>query len=175
MRSLPDEQSLKLYAGHVIYEVRCFREALRGMDEVEDPALNNVISEALLLHTRNLLEFFWPNRRHPDGIYASHFTTRPPRIGESEPVAGGRNVRELQRRLHRRLAHLSQARVTEKSVGESWCIAELAESLRSELAHFVDGLPAHRSGWFENAVLMEKYRHWPAIDCWLRTNSDSDV
>ena len=166
-----DEDSLKLLAEHVTYEIRCFHEALRGMDEVDDPALNNLISEALLLHARNLLEFFCPNREHPDGIYASTFTVTvwTPRFGPSDVIAGGRSVRDLQRRLHRRIAHASRWRTRERSLPGTWSIAELAMSLTLELKHFVESLPVHRRPWFESASLMAaSYRHWPEIDSWRK-------
>lgn len=163
-----DEESLKALAEHVNYEIRCFHEALRGMDNLADSALNNLVSEALLLHARNLLEFFYPNRVRQDGVYASTFTVWTPKYGPNDAIAGGRNIRELQKRLHRRLAHVSRWRTTEKSAPGTWSIAELAVSLALELKHFIGCLPGHRRHWFENASLMSRgYRHWPGIDTWL--------
>jgi hypothetical protein len=155
--SQPFDEPTASDAEHVVYEIRCLRYGLRAMRRIEDPQLNNLVSEAVLVHVRNLIEFFYAGgRRHEDSLYASDFVAWRPSLDPNlDAFAGGRTVRKYRERLHQRLAHLSKARKTEPAVGGSWSLDEVSAALERDLRLFLVTLPQEKSGWFRSATLTE--------------------
>lgn len=83
----------------------------------------NAFLESLLLHTRNLIDFFLWAKPWPDDLHRMHY--HPAKDWNPAPQDAARNLQALRDPLHKRLAHLTWAE------HDSWDHATIARDLVS--------------------------------------------
>ena len=145
-----DNRDLHWAAGEVAYEMEMLRAALRALDEMPDDEVSNLVAEALLLHVRNLLSFFYPANRHSDDIVAEDFASdwRSARPNASTVKFGRYDLRVLRQNLNRRLAHLSHDRPQKDPERNFWDIRAVARDMNELFEMFVQSLPDEMAASF---------------------------
>jgi hypothetical protein len=140
-----DEATLEALARDVYYEVnRLFHAAILHPETPEERG-KRLILEALLLHFRNILDFFYGEAKNPDDVHASHFFPDPSQWNPVKPAW----LREYRQRCHKLLAHLTYSRLDYKERGEMvWKLDEKLQHLRDTWYSFLDSLPSGRRRWF---------------------------
>jgi len=134
---------------HVLYEVDEFRKDIERWQMLDkNDALWNSALEVALLHFRVLREFFieCPKSEGRGDVCASHYVgdwenkTKDARAKYS--VLGERFIK----RVHRRLAHLTTDRYTEKDT--AWERGEMLEAAEFLICSFKGSLAPPASEWF---------------------------
>lgn len=138
----------------IAYEFDMLFGAMGLMGTVEDAegvagdqALNNAALESLLIHARNLREFFSPQGRR-DTILARDFLDDRHPPGVSTPFL---SLKASKDRLDQRLAHPSYKRPHHD---RKWPIRKIMRELVGAMAGFLerlDQIHPHRREWFEGA------------------------
>ena len=131
------------------YELWMFRESLALLNRMPQPpnkVLYNVYMEVVLLHARNLLDFFTGKESEKDDIRASHF------VSSGEHPQEGRWASSLMPYLsehkddiNKHLSHLTYRRVVEKP---EWNWRKIGEEIEAAYQEFLDRLPnTNRMVW----------------------------
>lgn len=118
-----------------------------GSSSDEDKQETFALLESLLLHTRVLHDFFYPNKKkkpRPDDVLASHFIpdwdTRCPRKPEY--------IGKQKKRLNKALAHLTTARLGYDSDGKKWNVTAIRNEMHDVIEQFIGRLPQDQKQWF---------------------------
>lgn len=149
MPTEPTDQWPEGIATYVLYEWDMFCRAGRLIPLVrplEGPALNAVL-ESFLLHTRILVDFFFPDRPrhsvHDGDVLVKHFLpTWDKNFEECCPYING----ELER-LSKALAHLTYDRIGYEPSKE-WDCQKIFKELQDIWRCFWDQLSEDQRGWF---------------------------
>lgn len=142
----PDQAKLRRGAETVRYEYAMFLHSSVLLHEwAEDPGLmHNILLENVLLHARNLVEFFGTTSHTADDIRARHYLTAPHDF--ALPYS-----RSIKKRLNKLLAHVSYSR---SEFQKPWQVAALRQELAGAWAEFIDRLAdiPGREKWFDVEV-----------------------
>ena len=114
-----------------------------------DDFTNNIVLEAYLLHTRNLLEFFAGDKRRTGDVFAFHFIDG----GEQAWLAVcseqdietllGKSIADVHKRISNSIGHIGTARI-EKA---AWNPVVIANGLGQVYLRFIDATTQeHRAG-----------------------------
>jgi len=145
MAALMDQTTLKAVARDVSYEVNRLFEAAALWPHVPEDKGRRLILEALLLHFRNVLDFFFGAAKNADDVHASHFFDD---VSEWKPAKPAW-LEEYRRRCNKLLAHLTYSRVEYDRRGEmSWKLDDKLVLVRETWYAFLNALPQERRQWF---------------------------
>ena len=138
-------------ARHVAYELGMLRTTygtLRGG--------NIVVLEDFLVHTRNLIEFFW-DRASPRAILPRDF-------GAPAGRDKNRQIAALHSEISQLLSHLTWERVRIHELRtQDWSYARargIYDAIRDKAKAFFDVLPEERRAWFASKVFRNEYKNW---------------
>lgn len=141
-RSVRGDKALRSAAGTVEYEFRMFLVGITALDRAPTWEEQNLVLEALLVHARNLRDFFQVHGRSDD-ILARDFVVQMP--STSMPYLRSRSCR---RRLNRLLAHLSYSR---SRLSRDWNICALRDEISGAMRAFLSRVARDNPGrlfWF---------------------------
>lgn len=144
----PLEDDLRRVAPHVQYEIDSYVWAWKTFQELADSEIirRRLVLEALLLHFRNLLNFFRPRRQGPLDVLARHFVPNG-----SELDSGTARLEVYRARLNSLLSHLSYERTRCVREGEmGWDIDQMTTHLADAWGLFLRLLPLDRREWFRS-------------------------
>jgi hypothetical protein len=115
-----------------------------------------MLLEAFLLHTRNLIEFFFDGA--PVGnILPKDFDAPAARDKNSE-------MQQLRSEINQLVSHLTWQRVTEHELRpQDWSYSRLKriyDSIQSKARSFFLAIPRERHSWFVATAFPEEYKHW---------------
>ncbi|HEY2232200.1 MAG TPA: hypothetical protein VGK01_01875 [Candidatus Angelobacter sp.] len=187
----PTPQQLQQMARHINHEVLALMQAHDLYDHaqkqqktVEDQAAQDVCQvaincalESFLLHYRNLREFLNDEKKHTkknkvtnqietDDIKAKDYTSdsnwKTTDVWASDKVEG--------KRLHKRLAHISKARIT---LDNKWYPDHMEWSVLKTFEKFLAAIPRERGPWFEQVSAAIKARVRPVVTAILAESSDT--
>ena len=146
--SIDQERYLPEMVRHVLYEVDEFRKDIERWQKLDkSDALWNSALEVALLHFRVLREFFLecPKNEGRD-VCASYYVSD----WENKTKDARAKYSVLEKcfinRVHRRLAHLTTERVSDKDT--TWKRGEMLEATESLICSFKDSLAPPKSEWF---------------------------
>jgi hypothetical protein len=145
MRGKKDATILEAAARDVRYEVDRLLQAADLYPKACQAQARRLLFEALLVHFRNLLDFFYG---HPgkDLVHASHFFCDAAEWRPTRPTW----LKEYRTRCNKLLAHLTYSRVEYARKGEmDWAVDEQMQHLRGRWNQFLEQLPPERRGWFQ--------------------------
>jgi hypothetical protein len=138
-----DEATLKAAARDVCYEVNAL---FRAHARLEDTDEQRLILEALLLHFRNVVDFFFESARGSDGIHASDFFPEPDHWKPPAPAW----VPQYRRRCNKLLSHLTYSRIEYGKKREmGWHLDDKLASISGTWNEFLGTLPNYRAAWFK--------------------------
>jgi hypothetical protein len=170
-KKLPNEKQLEAAVVDVVYEFKMFRSGWKRLD-LGSPALGNNDStaatkfwstapsqteqksrtdfrsvEGLLIHFRNLLEFFYEKKTHSGLVLAQHYTGKP-----SKEMPDWASV--YQRRCNELLAHITYRRIHHRKANQHhWSdIPEKVNLMEAVIMEFLNSLPVDRAAWFEREL-----------------------
>lgn len=136
------DAALRSAARTIEYEFRMFLVGVAALSRAPSPEERNLVLEALLIHARNLRDFFAASGKKDD-ILAVDFVSQLPRV--ALPYLRSPTSR---RRLNRLVAHASYSR---PRLGKNWdvnrILRELEKAMRSFLERFHSESPG-RLKWF---------------------------
>jgi hypothetical protein len=135
-RPFPDDYLAAYSTEHVAYEFDMLLTlsslisrltAIHAPSVADQQCLNYALLESCAVHTRNVIDFLYPNRVQPTDVVAADFfdpgtwdATRPP-LSES--------LRAARTRANKEIAHLTTARLTGAPPEKGWNFPELAAEL----------------------------------------------
>jgi hypothetical protein len=111
------------------YEIAMFRTASRVLHFKllgSEGFFHNAILESFLLHTRNLIDFFF-GKDVDDDVVATHFLDHPKEIMKPD-------VLDISRKINKKLAHLTWTRIKEEKT--EWQITEIATAMNTIIDQF---------------------------------------
>lgn len=123
-RPYTDEFLQNFSSEHIRYEYQMFRWLGVRLESRQPPiytdisvsvALNNALLEAFLLHTRNLIEFFFPERPRPTDVIAADFCLQ----NAWEPTAPSL-IEEWRFRANKEINHITSRRISGISREKAW-------------------------------------------------------
>ncbi len=143
----PTEKAGALF--DVAYEIEQVPGLLKD-SPTPDKITCNARLEALLLHTRVLLDFFEHSKREHDDVLATDYDF------PAKPLALNP---EIQNRLNKELAHLTYSRQQRKGPAKRWYPRDLKPLLQRSLefaehvvATRLDSLPPNQRQWWRELV-----------------------
>lgn len=144
-----NEDELQTLAVHVVYELRMFRDCLDRRQQYGDCFWpGNAIQESLLLHFRNLREFFLvTNKKFDEDLVARDY------LPQWKPKCF-QVMEETKDDINKRLAHLSRLR--RDSMKDDWPWNKMAEAIESLWLDFMQQLAPQRRNWFERHLRSNK-------------------
>jgi hypothetical protein len=133
---------LEKMASHVFFEYHRFDLAASNPAFRRSDELGGLVREALLIHFRILLGFFYGSKQQQDDVIVSDYTsTWIPNV----PTW----LEEYKQRCNKLLAHLTYKRVGYVDSNDMvWVLDDKIQHLRSEWQLFLNSLPADRKVWF---------------------------
>ncbi len=125
-----DDQVLKEASYHLQYEIGMIFETALKLNDQKDIVVYNALFESFLIHTRNLIYFFYGEPVYDD-IVASHF------IFGWELVRGVKSIllKRLEEEANKKVAHLTYQRF---SGDYAWDVDEITHDLRPVIKKFCD-------------------------------------
>lgn len=138
------EAALRSAAETIRYEVQMFQRACLELNRVpaQDTFTKNFLIEVILLHARNIRDFFAPTG-HDDDILARDFVVQLPRI--ALPYLRSESVR---RRINKLLSHPSYSR---RRLTRTWNLRRLCSEVTTAWNAFLSRLARDnpvRYRWF---------------------------
>lgn len=126
-----------------LYELRMFRiatDALADPSVQSNPALKNVIIESVLIHARNLHDFFSGNESSNDDMIAGHFVRKP--NGTAWKSSKLTFIASCKGDINKALSHLTYTRVKFKP---AWDIDRIRQDVEKAYVEFLAFLPVTES------------------------------
>jgi hypothetical protein len=122
-----------------------------------DPITHNARLEALLLHTRVLLDFFEHSRREHDNVLATDYEFS----AASVPLDP-----KLRERLNKDLAHLTYSRQQRLGPAKGWNLKQLLTPLLERCSQFADHVVATRL----NSLPADQQLRWRELAASLKAS-----
>ncbi len=153
------EAKLSAAASDVAYEFNMLHEALAlfPFRPLLNPAFNNFMVEAFLVHYRNLRDFLYPPKYYTaptpgpsyenavDCVLAHDYTSKWDKSRPQwEPVIS-RDVADEDQMINRKISHISYSRQT---LPQEWPMAQMYAKMEREFREFLNVLPLERCRWF---------------------------
>ncbi len=99
--------------------------------------INNAIIEALAIHLRALLDFFYLNKkRWDDDVIAVHFFLDKKDWINARPLKSKKEIKDIKDRVNKEIAHLTYYRQT--VVNKSWSFQELVDDINNNVSIFCE-------------------------------------
>ena len=140
-------------ARHVAYELGMFRETF-GRLPAAGP-LPVLVLEAFLVHTRNLIEFFWDGA--PSGaILPKDFGA--PAARDKDPA-----FEDLRHSISQLVSHLTWDRVDHELRPQDWSYSRLQrihDAINTKAQRFFTAVPRDRHVWFSAEFFPKEFEHW---------------
>lgn len=153
-RAAHDEAALQEMARrHLAYELKMLREtgsALRG-NGIGPRSYQNAMLETFLIHYRNLLDFFYADKRRSlsHDVRAADYVADD-RVWRRRRPRLDKESSENRERVNAQLAHLTYRRL--KYPRRNWHDRRMLRQIEALLASFVAELPPRRRRWFQQAL-----------------------
>ena len=153
----PDDRAeselMEMARRHLGYEIKMLREtaaALHGKG-IGPRSFRNALLETFLIHYRNLLDFFYADKRR----WLQHDVKAADYVGDVKQWRARRPKMDKEassnrERVNAQLAHLTYRRLRYDQ--RNWSDRKMLEQIEQLLDDFVRQLPAHRRRWFQRAV-----------------------
>lgn len=144
-----NEEDLEAAASHLAYEAARLFDAAKLYPCVCESGLEQLrllVFEALLLHLRILLDFFFPVNPRETDVIVGDFLPNMPAVMQSSPEWLG----AYRWRLNKLLAHLTYNRVgSVRSNQMEWSdLPKHLNDMKVFWSVFLDALPEHQRVWF---------------------------
>jgi len=142
-RPLSDAELLAYSREHLRYEMWMFLRLGECLPEVPvhknelDKVVGNALIEGFVVHLRNLIGFFYPDKVASLDVIAEDFFMDPDTWEQIRPQVS-RTLQEARDRAHREIAHLTTARISGTPPKKAWPIAALMAEMRVLMKLFAD-------------------------------------
>lgn len=123
-------------ADHLMYELAMLWGSSRLLGSTSSKALNNTVVEAVALHARNLIDFFYTEPKQDD-VAAIHFFSDPlvwPQVRPACPTI----LQEAKTRANKEISHLTYTRLLVTPEAKEWPVADIIRALDVALNAFCD-------------------------------------
>ncbi len=137
---MPTRDEKRAIVEHLRYEVQMLRSATYALTSTIPLGfvLQNALLEAVALHTRNLVDFFYltPNPRHPDDVLARDLVRDLAMWEAARPVKSGL-LQEAEVKADKQVAHLTYARLGLTEEQRKWHYVALLGEVEALLSLFL--------------------------------------
>ena len=140
-------------ARHVAYELGMFRETFGSLPATGPIPV--VMLETFLVHTRNLIEFFWDGS--PGGAILPKDFGAPTARDKDATWQGLRDA------ISQLVSHLTWDRVDHELRPQDWSYSRLKDihdDVRAKAERFFATVPRERHSWFTAEFFPKEYEHW---------------
>lgn len=150
-RVVLSESDLAAYSReHLAYEIQMFFATAQILSRLSPPAnppdreivVNNVYIESFVIHLRNLIEFFYP-QRIKNSVIAEYFFVNPTDWKHIRPKIP-KTLKDARERSHRELAHLTTDRLSVPPSAKRWPVISLAKQIKDLVEQFVNSASSVR-------------------------------
>jgi hypothetical protein len=140
-------EELRAASAHLHYEVSMFDATAQALmvGALAEGVEKNVYLESLTIHTRVLLQFFFPTSPDAHDVLAAHYSDN----GTTWPKQRGRQPRVLSAvnsRVGQEIAHLTYSRLDVSPKAKLWNIIEIWQAVMRLVATFVQHVPPEYLG-----------------------------
>src|SRR4051812_23493088 len=148
-----DAELAEMARRHLAYEIKMLREtaaALQGKG-IGPRGFRNAMLETFLIHYRNLLDFFYADKRRAlaHDVSAAHYVIDPKRWKERRPRMD-KEATSSRERVNAQLAHLTYRRL--KYHQRNWSDRRMLRQIEELIENFAQQLPARRRRWFQRCL-----------------------
>lgn len=144
-QTLSDVDLARYADEHMYYEIEMFFAAgnLVGSGSV-DQRMQNAFVESFILHTRNLIMFFfYPRKIRKYDVISDDFFTNPKAWKLVRPRMSA-TIKTALDRADKELAHLTTQRISGSPAVKNWDANQVTTALIPVIEKFVDGADPHR-------------------------------
>lgn len=166
-----DKQKLiEFSAEHLCYEINCLYATVGSVSGVKvtnawENNVKNVLLEGITLHARVLYQFLYWDRTDNDDALAVHFFSDP-NIWISNRPKPSENLKKLNKRVGKEIAHLTYSRMRIQLSDKGWNIYEIARELMQVLDVFVVNASPDRL----SHKVTESINHWKQFSGYNNSN-----
>lgn len=127
-----------------------------------DKNLKDAMLETLLLHARNLVEFFYKDEKSikTDALALEFFGSRSDWIGLRPKITD--SLKEIRRRAGKELAHLTYKRIARNSPQKDWNTKKIMDDLLKVVYTYLREVPSKYKGE-EIRALPERIKAYPNL------------
>ena len=143
----PTSRPIQEMASHIEFEHRRTHVSFKLHLRQYAGDLRDLLGETFLLHSRNLLEFFYGDEKRGGDARAIHYLDAQSTWKPNKPVW----FEDHCIRCNKLLVHLTYERVSYKADGKMrWSFGDKVAHLEQEWQAFISALPPERRAWFKN-------------------------
>lgn len=122
---------------HVLYEIQMLHAMARGLasEITTGSVLQNALTESFVIHARNLVHFFFPERTFPSDVLAEHFVRE---VHEWNSIRGSLpdELLPVRRRVSKEMAHITYDRLEARGEARRWAYLEIAGAIQTLVEAF---------------------------------------
>jgi len=126
------KEDLQAVLKHLEYEVDMLQMTAQGLAShvADNSAIGNALVESFAIHSRNLIDFLWPEGTKSDHVLAEDFfTEKKKEQWHQHRPAMPQNLKDSRIRGHKEIAHLSYDRLNVFGAKKRWCYAEIEREI----------------------------------------------
>ncbi len=135
-------EKLRAASDALEYEIRMLNDVADMLPNHLSGVIHNTLVESFVVHTRILIEFFYPTKSDSDTMIAPDFFTDGNQWERDIPGW----LKEIRTRVHKLLAHLSYSRVLKYKDDKEWPYPIIRENLNNLFNDFFKNALPDRIG-----------------------------
>lgn len=124
---LSDKELLDYSGEHLLYELQIFRWLVENIPGKQKGFELSALLESFVVHLRNLIDFFYGKREHPDDVVASEFFDSP---GAWAPGAKPPSLETAGERANKEVSHITSKRKAGMHPDKPWKPGELFSAIQ---------------------------------------------
>jgi hypothetical protein len=153
---MSDQELLDYSEEHVFYELEMFQAAGQTLlSRQMNRLVLNAMIESFVIHLRNLIDFFYPDRVQPDDVVAAEFFNGAKEWGRLSNITP--KLAACRVRANKELMHLTRKRIAGTSPNKPWKVAELTCEIKHVAKKFTLSASTNK--------LHIRVKHF--VDAWL--------
>ncbi len=130
---LSNKELLDYSGEHLLYELQIFRWLVENIPGKEKGFELSALLESFVVHLRNLIDFFYGKREHPDDVIATDFFDSP---GAWIPGAKPSSLETAGERANKEVNHITSKRKAGMDPDKPWKLNELFGAIHNVAERF---------------------------------------
>lgn len=137
-RKIRDAEELSHALKHIVYELNMLKLVANALSSCISgkSVITNALVESFAIHTRNLIEFLWPDKPKNDHIIANDFfkdLNTWDGLQPEIPVL----LKQSRIRAHKEIAHISYDRIKVKPEEKPWNYFDISKLISDNMSIFL--------------------------------------
>lgn len=136
-------------ASHIVYEIMMFNgTAIKLSSGITDQFEINIALESFVVHSRNLFDFFYSEKKYPDDISVYDYLKRKKDFNKEKSKK--RNLENLTNKANKQVAHLTYSRNNYNKINKGWLINKIVDNMNITITAFLKNLNSEEKKWFKD-------------------------